>query len=108
MGPGMIVLIIVLVLAVIMLARSATVIHQAEKGLVERFGRFKETLATIRCPVLLVHGAEDAIVSAASARWAHAQRPDWRLEIIPGVGHVPQVEVPSQFVQLVEDFLTPG
>jgi len=44
MGAGIVVLIIILVLAVIFLAKSATVIHQAEKGLVERFGRYKETL----------------------------------------------------------------
>jgi len=44
MGAGIIVLIVVLVLAVIVLAKAATVIHQAEKGLVERFGRYKETL----------------------------------------------------------------
>jgi len=44
MSAGIIVLIIVLVLAAILLAKSATVIRQAEKGIVERFGRFKETL----------------------------------------------------------------
>ena len=44
MGAGIIVLIVVLVLVVIILAKSITVIHQAEKGLVERFGRYKETL----------------------------------------------------------------
>jgi regulator of protease activity HflC (stomatin/prohibitin superfamily) len=45
MSIGIIVLIVVLaLLAVITLARSVTIIHQAEKGLVERFGRFKETL----------------------------------------------------------------
>ncbi len=44
MGAGIIVLIVVLVLAVIILAKAATIIHQAEKGLVERFGRYKETL----------------------------------------------------------------
>jgi len=44
MGAGIVVLIVVLVLAVILLAKSATIIHQAEKGLVERFGRFKDTL----------------------------------------------------------------
>ena len=38
------VIIIILVLAVILLAKSATIIHQAERGLVERFGRYKETL----------------------------------------------------------------
>lgn len=44
MSAGIVVLIVVLVLAVILLAKSATIIHQAEKGLVERFGRYKETL----------------------------------------------------------------
>ena len=38
------VIIIILVLAVILLAKSVTIIHQAERGLVERFGRYKETL----------------------------------------------------------------
>ena len=44
MNPGIVVLIIVLVVAVIMLAKSVTIIHQAEKGIVERLGKFKETL----------------------------------------------------------------
>ena len=44
MTGGIIALIVILVLAVILLAKSVTVIHQAEKGLVERFGRFKDTL----------------------------------------------------------------
>lgn len=35
---------VILVLAVIMLIKSATTISQAEKGVVERFGRYKETL----------------------------------------------------------------
>jgi len=44
MTAGIIILIVVLVIAVIMLAKSVVVIHQAEKGLVERLGKFKETL----------------------------------------------------------------
>jgi len=44
MNAGIIVLIIVLVIALITVARSITVIHQSERGLVERFGRYKETL----------------------------------------------------------------
>jgi regulator of protease activity HflC (stomatin/prohibitin superfamily) len=35
---------IILVIALIMLVRSVKVIHQAEKGIVERFGKYKETL----------------------------------------------------------------
>ncbi|MFC1981485.1 SPFH domain-containing protein [Chloroflexota bacterium] len=44
MNPGIVVLIIVLVVAVIILAKSVTIIHQAEKGIVERLGKYKETL----------------------------------------------------------------
>ncbi len=38
------VLVIIVVLAIVMLVKSIVVIHQSQKGLVERFGRFKETL----------------------------------------------------------------
>ncbi len=44
MNPGIVVLIIILVVAVIILAKSVTVIRQAQKGIVERFGKYKETL----------------------------------------------------------------
>lgn len=45
MGAGIIVLIVIIALVVLVtLAKSVTIIHQAEKGLVERFGRYKETL----------------------------------------------------------------
>lgn len=44
MSPGVVVLIVVLVVVVITLAKSIIVIRQAEKGLVERFGKYKETL----------------------------------------------------------------
>jgi len=45
MSAGIIVLIVVLVLLfVLTLAKSIVVIRQAQKGLIERFGRYKETL----------------------------------------------------------------
>jgi regulator of protease activity HflC (stomatin/prohibitin superfamily) len=45
MSVGLIVVIVILViLFVVTLAKSIIVIHQAQKGLIERFGRYKETL----------------------------------------------------------------
>ncbi len=44
MSAGIIVLIVLLVLAVVLLAKSIVIIHQAQRGIVERFGRYKETL----------------------------------------------------------------
>jgi regulator of protease activity HflC (stomatin/prohibitin superfamily) len=45
MSGGVIAVIVILVvLFVVTLAKSITIIHQAEKGIIERFGRYKETL----------------------------------------------------------------
>jgi regulator of protease activity HflC (stomatin/prohibitin superfamily) len=45
MSVGAIVVIVILVLVFLTaLAKSITIIHQAEKGIIERFGRYKETL----------------------------------------------------------------
>jgi regulator of protease activity HflC (stomatin/prohibitin superfamily) len=45
MNVGIIIVIVIVVLLfIITLAKSITVIHQAEKGLIERLGRYKETL----------------------------------------------------------------
>jgi regulator of protease activity HflC (stomatin/prohibitin superfamily) len=45
MNVGVIIVIVILVLLfVLTLAKSIIIIHQAEKGLIERFGRYKETL----------------------------------------------------------------
>ena len=45
MSAGAIVVVVILVvLFIVTLAKSITIIHQAEKGLIERFGRYKETL----------------------------------------------------------------
>jgi len=74
-------------------------------GVLLRRNRFRRLLKDIACPVMLVHGEADTIVSPASARWAIAQRPDWRLAMLPDVGHVPQLETPDLFVELVEGFL---
>jgi len=39
MHPGIIALIIILVVvAIVMIAKSVTIIHQAEKGIIERWG----------------------------------------------------------------------
>jgi pimeloyl-ACP methyl ester carboxylesterase len=52
-----------------------------------------------------MHGTEDRIVSPGSARWAAEQRPDWDVRFLHGVGHIPQGEVPDEFVSLVNRFL---
>ncbi len=70
-----------------------------------RRSRFESLVDAITCPVLLIHGSEDRIVSPGSARWLAERRPEWTFEMLDGIGHVPQLEVPELFVDLVEEFL---
>ena len=66
--------------------------------------QFRRMVDRIVCPVLLMHGSEDRIVSPGSALRLAERRPEWRFEPLHGVGHVPQLEVPDLFVELVLEF----
>jgi len=47
--------------------------------------------------LLMVHG-----LPCAAARELVRKRPDWELEIIEGVGHVPMLETPELFMRALE------
>jgi pimeloyl-ACP methyl ester carboxylesterase len=67
--------------------------------------RFFEMIAGIRAPALIVQGERDRLVSLEAARVLAQARPDWRLEVLDGVGHVPQMEAPERFLAVVEPWL---
>ncbi len=67
--------------------------------------RFRRMIHQVAQPTLLIHGTEDRVVPPASARWVAKERPDWRFEMIEGMGHTPQIEDPELFVSLVERWL---
>jgi pimeloyl-ACP methyl ester carboxylesterase len=56
-------------------------------------------------PTLVVWGDADPIIPVSHAHAAHAAIAGSRLEILPGVGHFPQVEEPERFTRLLLDFL---
>jgi len=56
-------------------------------------------------PVLIVWGARDPIIPVAHGEDAHHALPGSRLEIFDGVGHLPQIDQPSRFITVLEDFL---
>jgi len=56
-------------------------------------------------PVLIVWGERDPIIPVAHGRAAHAQMPGSRLEVFPGIGHVPQLEAPGRFAAVLQRFL---
>jgi sigma-B regulation protein RsbQ len=65
----------------------------------------REQLSTIKAPVLLLHGERDRFVPRSSAEDLHRRLPQSTLKIIPDCGHLPNVEQPKVFNQLVEEFV---
>jgi len=56
-------------------------------------------------PVLIVWGTRDPLVPSHHSEHANRGIPGSRLEVFEGVGHLPQLEVPSRFVAVLERFL---
>jgi pimeloyl-ACP methyl ester carboxylesterase len=75
-------------------------------GLLARGSRYREMVAGIRGRALVVHGELDRLVPLSCSQALLRQRPDWRLEVLEGVGHVPQIEVPERTAELVHGWLT--
>jgi 3-oxoadipate enol-lactonase len=59
-------------------------------------------LADLRCPTLVIVGAEDAITPPAEARAMAGAIPGARLVEIPSAGHLANLEAPEAFVKALE------
>jgi pimeloyl-ACP methyl ester carboxylesterase len=59
----------------------------------------------VHCPVLVIHGERDRLVPVELAREAVRGRPNWRLEVLPDVGHIAHMEAPDQWLASVEEWL---
>jgi pimeloyl-ACP methyl ester carboxylesterase len=68
-------------------------------------GRYRRVIARVPAPALVVHGADDRLVSARSALHLARSRPDWSIKVLAGVGHVPQLEAPRQVASLIKQWL---
>jgi pimeloyl-ACP methyl ester carboxylesterase len=64
--------------------------------------RFWSRVAQVKAPTLLVHGSLDRLIPVAAARQLARRRPDWQLEVMDGVGHVPMMETPDSFMDTVD------
>jgi len=55
----------------------------------------------IEAPVLVIQGQEDRLVPVSIIREAVRRRATWHLEVFEDCGHVPQLECPEKFVDVV-------
>jgi pimeloyl-ACP methyl ester carboxylesterase len=86
--------------------RSHRALAQASRSLIWALGRrgLLPTYRLVRAPVLVVHGDRDRLVPVAFSL-ALGRRLDWPVEVLAGVGHVPMMEVPDEFLSVTLDWL---
>lgn len=65
-----------------------------------------DDVAKIRCPTLILKGAESDILSSEGAGKLQAAIPGSQLAVIPGAGHSVMGDNPAAFVEAVSGFLT--
>ena len=65
----------------------------------------RRLIGRVRVPTLIVQGAADRLVRVDAALDAHRERPDWDLQVLDDVGHIPMLEVPDRFLEVVETWL---
>jgi pimeloyl-ACP methyl ester carboxylesterase len=68
-------------------------------------GRYRRGIRSISVPVLMLHGDRDRLVPLAAARDAARRNPSWSLVVLPGVGHVPQLEAPADTAKEILEWL---
>jgi len=66
---------------------------------------YRRGIRSITGPVLLLHGDRDRLVPVGVARAAARANPAWSLAILPGVGHVPQLEAPKETAAIITEWL---
>jgi pimeloyl-ACP methyl ester carboxylesterase len=59
----------------------------------------------VKAPTLVIHGSRDDVIPVAAARELVRRRPDWTLRVLEGVGHVPMMETPNEFLNVVNEWL---
>jgi 3-oxoadipate enol-lactonase len=65
-----------------------------------------QTVAGIRQPTLVIHGTDDPLVPVQNGKLLAERIPGARLVLLPGCGHLPHFEQPTECTQAVVDFLT--
>jgi pimeloyl-ACP methyl ester carboxylesterase len=66
---------------------------------------FRERLPQIACPTLIVQGADDVLVPLDDAFEFHRLIPDSRVHVFEDTGHVPMLERPQPFNDLLMEFV---
>jgi pimeloyl-ACP methyl ester carboxylesterase len=62
-------------------------------------------LSQVKCPVLIIHGEDDRLIPVKDAELMHQHIPNSQFVVIPQAGHLPNLEQPDGFNQVIRDFI---
>lgn len=65
-----------------------------------------QAVRRVVAPTLVIHGSHDALVPVAVVDRLRQARPDWSYEIFDDAGHLPHLEMPERFVEVVAAWLS--
>jgi len=68
---------------------------------------FRNTIARIKDPVLVVWGKEDRVIDYRNGEVFVDAIPGARLEVLEGIGHAPMIEAPEESARLFLEFAKP-
>jgi pimeloyl-ACP methyl ester carboxylesterase len=74
------------------------------EGFAAELGALEELLDEVRCPVLVVRGAESDVLTAADAERLAARLPDGRATTVAGAGHTVQGDNPAGLAAALREF----
>ncbi len=79
----------------------------AMRGDLQGYANFdkRAVVGTIRCPVLLLRGDGDWLVSQKRVEETQSHIPGSRIAVLAGTGHYPMIENPYEFNETVREFI---
>ncbi|MFO0675997.1 MAG: alpha/beta fold hydrolase [Polyangiaceae bacterium] len=66
---------------------------------------YPKDLGALRVPALVIHGAKDRVIDVSTGRALAAGLSPSKLEVLEGIGHLPQMEAPRRTARLVDAFV---
>ncbi len=88
----------------IMLETSVNGVVGALQGMRDRSDS-TPLLPEVKCPTLVIHGADDQLIPVKEAELMHDQIANSRLVVIPTAGHLANLEQPDKYNQAVREFI---
>jgi pimeloyl-ACP methyl ester carboxylesterase len=74
-------------------------------GLLADPDRFRASIEAVKAPTLVMSGDSDRLVPLEATRALVSLRPDWTLEVLDGIGHIPMMEDPERFARVTGAWL---